>query len=47
MVLGSTRDDPLQHVGEPGERVDAVQFAGLDQGVCNGPTAGSGVAAGE
>src|SRR6185503_15639119 len=25
MVLGSARDDALQHVGQPGQRIDAVQ----------------------
>ena len=30
-------DHPLQHVGEPGLRVDAVQDGGADQGRGNGP----------
>ena len=47
VVLGSPGDDPLQDVGEIGERLDAVELAGLDQGIGDRPTAGSGVRTGE
>jgi hypothetical protein len=47
VVLGSPGDDPLQDIGEIGERIDAVELAALDQGIGDRPPAGSGVGAGE
>ena len=47
VVLGSPGDDPLQDIGEIGERIDAVELAALDQGIGDRPTAGSGVGASE
>ena len=31
VTLGSTRDDTFQHIGQPGQRLDVIQFRGLDQ----------------
>ena len=40
VVLGTDRgDDPLQDVGEIAERLDAVELAGLDQGIGDSPSA--------
>lgn len=41
------RGDPREDVSQPGERVDAVEFAGFDQAVDGGGAAPSGVGAGK
>ena len=40
-------DDPGEHVGEVGKRVDVVQLAGFDQGRDSGPMLGATVGARE
>lgn len=45
--FGAARDDALQHAGEGGERLDAVQLGCGDQRVGHGPVSGSGIAARE
>ena len=44
-IIGARRDDPLQNVGEIRQRFDAVDLAGLDQGIGDCPATGSGVTA--
>jgi len=46
-ALGSAGDNPLQDVGEIGERLNAVELTGLDQRICNCPVTRSGVRTGE
>ena len=31
MLTGSSRDDALEHIGQPGQRIDVVQPGGLEQ----------------
>ena len=47
MCLGTAADEPLQHVGEPGKRLDAVQLRRVDQGQCDSPVFGGAVRSGE
>jgi hypothetical protein len=47
MLLGAAGDDALEHVGEVGERIEAVELGGLDQGESNGPVLGGAGRAGE
>src|SRR5919199_3799407 len=47
MLLGAARDDALEHVGEVGERVEAVELGGLDQGEGDGPVLGGAGGSGE
>ena len=41
-IIGARGDDPLQNVGEIRQRFDAVDLAGLDQGIGDCPATGSG-----
>ena len=47
VAVGMAVDDPGEDVGEVGERIDAVQLAGLDQRGDGGPMLGAAVGAGE
>ena len=46
-LLGAPGDDPLQNIGEIGQRLNAVELAALDQGIGNRPPTGSGITARE
>jgi hypothetical protein len=39
----ATGDDALKHIGEPGERLDAIELAALDQRVGDRPMACTGI----
>src|SRR6185369_16941467 len=41
MVLGAPGDDALQYIGQPGQRIDAVQLACVEQRREAGPVARS------
>jgi hypothetical protein len=47
VALCSTRDDALQHVGEPGQWIDIVELGGLNQRGDGGPVMGTTVGSGE
>jgi hypothetical protein len=47
VVLSLPGDDALQDVSQVGERLNAVEFARLDQCVGDRPTTGSSVGTGE
>jgi hypothetical protein len=47
MPFRSSRDDPFQHVGEPCQRLDAVEFRCLDQRADDRPMSSAIVRAGE
>jgi transposase-like protein len=47
MALGAAGDQTLEHVGQVGERIDAVQLCCADQGQCNSPMIGSAIRSGE
>jgi len=47
MLFGAAGDDALEHVGEVGQRVEAVELGGLDQGESDGPMLGGARRAGE
>src|SRR5690349_24080534 len=40
MLFGAAGDDALEHVGEIGERIEAVELGRLDQGESDGPMLG-------
>ena len=47
VVLGTAGDQTFEHVGQVGERIDAVQLCRADQGHCNSPMLGSAVRSSE
>ena len=46
MLFGTARDEAFQHVGEPGERLDAIQLCSHNERHCDGPVFGAAVRAG-
>ena len=46
-AVDGMRGDAGEHVAQPGERVDAVQLAGLDQTIDGGGTLSAGIRTGE
>ena len=47
VALGAAGDQTLEHVGQIGERIDAVQLCCVNQGQCNSPMICGAVRAGE
>ena len=45
--LGTAGDQAFEHVGQPGEWIDAVQLCCSDQGHCDSPMPGSAIRSGE